>query len=191
MRPLARALQTHYEPHIFTYSSVFQSSDHTKNRLAKLISSTGASCIVGHSLGGVLALQTLCEQPHLQDHIKRVVCLGSPLKGSQVVRRLGNMRGGSRIVGHSFDALHRGCVPWQGRTQVAVIAGNKSQGLGQILSPFSEDSDGTVGVSETKLDGIVHHRVVAASHSGLLWCPVTAELTRHFLQSGSFPNTAP
>lgn len=187
MRPLARALEKHYEPHIFTYSSVFQTPLATKQRLVGVLEKTGASYIVGHSLGGVLALQTLVEHPHLQTQVKRVVCLGSPLKGSQVVRRLAQVRGGPRLVGHSFSALHDGCEPWVGQTEVAVIAGNKAQGLGQLLAPFSEDSDGTVGISETQLDGVMHHRVVSASHSGLLWCPTTAQLTAHFLQSGVFP----
>jgi len=191
MRPLARALQHHYEPHIFTYSSVFHSSQRTKDRLVYTLENTQASYIVGHSLGGVLALQTLAEHPHLQKQVKRLVCLGSPLKGSQVVHKLGSVRGGHRLVGHSFDALHSGCAPWTGTTQVAVIAGNKAQGLGQFLAPFVEESDGTVGISETQLDGIAHHCVVPASHSGLLWCPTTAELTAHFLQQGCFPNQTP
>lgn len=191
MRPLARALQHHYEPHVFTYSSVFHSSQHTKNRLVDLITTTHASCIVGHSLGGVLALQTLSEHPHLQEQVKRLVCLGSPLKGSQVVHKLGRVRGGHRVVGQSFDALHSGCAPWTGKTEVAVIAGNKAQGLGQLFAPFIEESDGTVGISETQLDGIAHHCVVSASHSGLLWCPITAQLTAHFLQQGCFPNQTP
>lgn len=187
MRPLARALEKHYEPHIFTYSSVFQTSSTTKQRLVDLLNDTGAGYIVGHSLGGVLAMQTLCEHPHLQHQVKRLVCLGSPLKGSQVVRRLGSVRGGPRLVGHSFTTLHDGCAPWTGQTEVAVIAGNKAQGLGQLLAPFSEDSDGTVGISETQLEGVLHHTVVPASHSGLLWCPTTAQLTTHFLQVGVFP----
>jgi len=191
MRPLARSLKNHYEPHIFTYSSVFHPSYHTKCRLVELLDKTQAAYIVGHSLGGVLAMQTLCEHPHLQEHVKRLVCLGSPLKGSRVVQKLATVRGGPRLVGQSFNTLHVGCSPWDGKTEVAVIAGNKPQGLGKLFAPFAEENDGTVGISETKLEGVVHHRIVPASHSGLLWCPNTAQLTAHFLKSGCFPTQTP
>ncbi len=191
MRPLARTLEQHYQPHMFTYSSVFHTPQHTKQKLVELLHKTQAAYIVGHSLGGVLALQTLCDNPYLQEQVKRLVCLGSPLKGSQVVQKLATVRGGHRLVGQSFNTLQMGCSPWEGKTEVAVIAGNKPQGLGKLVSPFAEDNDGTVGISETKLEGVVHHRIVAASHSGLLWCPNTAQLTAHFLQSGCFPIQTP
>lgn len=98
---------------------------------------------------------------------------------------------GCTPFGQSFNTLQMGCSPWEGKTEVAVIAGNKPQGLGKLVAPFTEDNDGTVGISETQLEGIVHHRIVPTSHSGLLWCPNTAHLTAHFLQSGCFPIQTP
>ena len=188
LRPLARCLTPSFSTEIFTYSSVFQPSHATKTALRRCLEHTQVDYIVGHSLGGVLALQVLQEYPHLQDQVQRVVCLGSPLKGSTVVRQL-ERRGARRLVGCSHDVLHQGCAPWTGRTEVAVIAGNKARGLGTLIARIEEDSDGTVGVSETHLEGIAHHRVVPASHSGLLWCPQTADLTSHFLRFGSFPQS--
>lgn len=187
MRPLAGALRAQdMTVHTFSYSSVFQSQEDIRARLANLVETTQACALVGHSLGGLVAMDTLQQRQELQQRIQRLVCLGSPLQGSQVVRALGSIRGGRRILGHGFDALHNARSAWNGRTQVGVIAGRKARGLGQILAPFDVPSDGTVGVHETKLEGVEHHAVVNASHSGLLFCPTTAALTAHFLTHGHF-----
>ena len=43
----------------------------------------GPVALVGHSLGGLVALEALRRQPDLP--VSRVVCLGSPLRGSGTV----------------------------------------------------------------------------------------------------------
>lgn len=69
-----------FAPEILSYRSVADGPDLAIERLAARLQAEGEADIVAHSLGGLVALQALCEQPHLP--VARVVCLGSPLNGS-------------------------------------------------------------------------------------------------------------
>jgi hypothetical protein len=67
-----------------------------------------------------------------------------------------------------------------------MVAGNTAHGLGQLFGRFDGDSDGTVAVVETRLEGLTDHVVVPASHSGLLLSRTAAGHTLHFLRHGRF-----
>jgi pimeloyl-ACP methyl ester carboxylesterase len=69
-----------FAPEIFSYHSVADGPDLAVPRLVELLQAEGEADIVAHSLGGLIALQALCEAPQLP--VARVVCLGSPLTGS-------------------------------------------------------------------------------------------------------------
>ncbi|WP_267127366.1 esterase/lipase family protein, partial [Xanthomonas sacchari] len=64
----------------FGYSTAFGGAEAALPRLHARIermAATGPVALVGHSLGGLIALQALQEVPSLP--VTRVVCLGSPL----------------------------------------------------------------------------------------------------------------
>ena len=144
--------------------------------------------LVGHSLGGLIALEALRRAPELP--VRRVVCLGSPLHGSEVARTLGRHWSTAWVLGRSRHLLESGCPPWQGSAQVAAVAGTVAHGVGRLLARFDGPSDGTVAVAETRLPGLADHCVVAASHTGLVFSRAAADQAAAFLRDGRFAPVA-
>ena len=56
--------------------------------------------LLGHSLGGLIALEALNREPDLP--VTRVVCLGSPLRGSHAARI---SHGGELLICHDDDCV--------------------------------------------------------------------------------------
>ena len=68
---------------------------------------------------------------------------------------------------------------------VGIIAGNRS--IYPISSAFlPKPNDGRVSVANTKLDAMVDHIVIAASHPWLVRKPLAIEQTIAFLRDGRF-----
>jgi len=144
--------------------------------------------IIGHSLGGLIALQTLRRYPDLP--VSRVVCLGSPLQGSRTAQTM-SQRGWGRswgkfALGRSAALLQTGIPAWQGRAQVGMVAGNVARGMGRLLAHLDDPSDGTVRLAETRQPGLTDHCTVHASHSGLIFSPAAAHEAAHFIRHGRF-----
>jgi pimeloyl-ACP methyl ester carboxylesterase len=173
-----------FEPRIFSYHSVTDDPDLAATRLADLLSAAGEADIVAHSLGGLIALQALRENPRLP--VARIVCLGSPLAGSGAAAGMARWAPGSGLLGRSVGLLHDGVGPWQGRAEVGSLAGRVPHGLGALFAGFAGEHDGTVAVDETRLPGLADHVVVEASHSGLLFSAAAAEQAGAFLRDGRF-----
>ena len=173
-----------YAPEIFSYHSVADGPDLAVPRLAALLQAEGEADIVAHSLGGLIALQALCDAPDLP--VRRVVCLGSPLRGSGAAAGLMRFPLSTLMLGRSADLLRQGFACWQGRVEVGVIAGRVPHGLGALFGHFDADHDGTVAVAETRLEGLSDHVVIAASHSGLLFSAEAAAQAEAFLRDGRF-----
>lgn len=167
----------------FGYASVFGGPDVAVPQLLEGLRDSGPVSLVGHSLGGLVALEALRRQPDLP--VSRVVCLGSPLRGSGTARSLAD-HGWSLALGRSSDLLLDGLPAWEGRAQVGLIAGSVPHGLGSLLGAMGEASDGTVALDETQLPGLTDHCVVPASHSGLVFSPDAARQTAAFLRDGRF-----
>ncbi|HSR64417.1 MAG TPA: alpha/beta hydrolase [Xanthomonadaceae bacterium] len=140
--------------------------------------------IVAHSLGGLVALQALCDAPALP--VRRVVCLGSPLAGSGAVSGILRWPPAASLFGRSAELLQHGFPCWEGRAEVGVIAGCVPHGLGALFGHFHGPHDGTVAVEETRLRGLADHVVIDASHSGLLLSEEAAAQTIAFLREGRF-----
>jgi pimeloyl-ACP methyl ester carboxylesterase len=140
--------------------------------------------IVAHSLGGLIALQALCQSP--QTPVRRVVCLGSPLRGSGAVNGMLRWAPAAAMFGHSAALLQQGVQCWEGQAEVGVIAGRVPHGLGALFAGFDGEHDGTVAIDETRLPGLTDHVVVDASHSGLLFSAEAAGQAVAFLNEGRF-----
>jgi pimeloyl-ACP methyl ester carboxylesterase len=142
--------------------------------------------VVGHSLGGLLALHTLTKYPDPRPG--RIVCLGSPLRGSSAARAMAGLPFGEEILGATIrDAvLNGGLKEYSGAREVGVIAGTLAMGLGVVIDNLPGPNDGTVAVEETKLPGIKDHLEVEVSHTGLLVSPLVASQTAFFLRHGEF-----
>jgi pimeloyl-ACP methyl ester carboxylesterase len=142
--------------------------------------------LVGHSMGGLLILQLFelgCAIPP-----GRIVLLASPVQGSGAARRLAGWRLGPRIMGRTAqDALLRQTRRrWSGARDLGIIAGSVAIGLGRLVGPFGEPNDGTVLVSETRIENARAHLTLPTTHSGMLYSPTVAQQTAAFLREGRF-----
>ncbi|MGM0576735.1 MAG: esterase/lipase family protein [Myxococcota bacterium] len=149
---------------------------------------------VTHSLGGILVR-------HLADALpwRGVVMLAPPNRGSALARRLKDNRLYRALYGPAGqDVAHPERWPLPPRP-FAVIAGTSGPTLGNPpslltaalgLLPRDEPSDGTVTVSETRLEGMADFATVPASHTWIMNHPETRRLVLHFLAHGRFPDDA-
>jgi len=187
-----RIAEAGFAVHRFDYMSVVASQERTVERLHASMQryATAQVHLVGHSLGGLLALQACsraCDLPP-----GRIVCLGSPLKGSAAARGFAGFgHGGEALLGHNRELLERGMERWDGVREVGMIAGRVPIGLGAMLAHMEGEHDGTVAVAETQLPGLTDHCVVETSHTGLLLSVEAARQAACFLRTGRFDHTSP
>jgi pimeloyl-ACP methyl ester carboxylesterase len=183
-----RLMEDGFRVHRFDYMSVAATQEHILKRLRAGMADCSPETVhlVGHSLGGLLALQACLEPGELPPG--RIVCLGSPLKGSTAARAFASWggRGGEVLLGHNRQLLERGLDAWKGPREVGVIAGRMPIGLGAMLGHIAGEHDGTVAVEETIVPGLTGHCVVETSHTGLLLSAEVARLTTRFLREGRF-----
>ena len=186
LTPLAwRLRQAGFQVDGFGYPSIVGGAEAAIEALGEhLGGETSPLDLVGHSLGGLIALEALRRTPGLP--VRRVVCLGAPLCGSQVARNLGRHWPLAWALGRSRGLLEAGCPSWQGPAQVGVVAGDTAHGIGRLLAHFDGPSDGTVAVAETRLPGLADHCIVAASHTGLVFSRPAADQAVAFLRHGRF-----
>lgn len=144
--------------------------------------------LVGHSLGGLLALLACRVAADLPPG--RIVCLASPLTGSAIARQLG-AHGAAWLMGHSGDLLAHGLDRWDGPREVGMVAGGLGVGLGTVIGRIEGENDGTVAVAETHLPGLADHCVVPTSHTGMLFSRAAAEQAIAFLRDGHFRHAVP
>ena len=182
LTPLARRLRSKgFDVEVFGYPSVFGGAEVAIAQLIERLSASEPTHLVGHSLGGLIGLEALRRRPGLA--VPRMVCIGSPLCGSEAARRLSRH---APVLGRSASLLRQGCEPWQGQTEVGMVAGTIARGMGRLFVHFDGESDGTVAVAETRLPGLADHCTVAASHTGLVFSAEAARQAAHFLRAGRF-----
>jgi pimeloyl-ACP methyl ester carboxylesterase len=177
---------------LFDYPSVRGALDDNAAALADFVRAQDAPRIhlVGHSLGGVLAMRMYANFPDMPPG--RIVCLASPLTGSRAARILAAKEWAEDIIGKSLpDGVVRGSASeWAqrvvGERDIGVIAGTVPVGLGRFVTRFEEPNDGTVAVSETRLPGARDHLVMRASHQGMLLSADVADQAAAFLKRGEF-----
>ena len=184
-----RLIEAGFRVHRFDYMSVAATQqsilDRLRARMTELAAEADAVHLVGHSLGGLLALRACLDANELPPG--RIVCLGSPLKGSAAARGFAGWgRGSEVLLGHNHELLQQGLARWDGPREVGMIAGRMPLGLGAVLGHFEGEHDGTVAVEETRLPGLADHCVVEANHTGLLFSPEVARQTAQFLRHGHF-----
>lgn len=194
MTLIKRRLEKEYgfRVRLFSYPSVRGTLDANAEKLATFVAAQGLDGVhlLGHSLGGILALRMLANHPDTVPG--RVVCVGSPLTGSRVVSLLSLQNWAEPFLGHSLPA---GLVPaaaneWATHVcatrEVGVIAGTVPVGVGRLVTKFDGDNDGSVAVSETRLDGAKDHICLKVSHKGMLVSSDVVDQAAAFLRRGEF-----
>lgn len=170
----------------FDYSSTSGRLDDHSRKLLEFARQSNSERLhfVAHSLGGLVTLNMLNENPDLPPG--RVVLLGSPLAGSAVARRLRRMSGAEKLLGRIRTALIKGYGQLDTGHETGMIAGTRSIGLGMLLGGTGKPGDGTVTVDETRTTGLKDHLLMPVSHTSMLYSSEVARQTACFLRTGSF-----
>ena len=143
---------------------------------------------VTHSMGGILVRQYL--NAHSVKNLGRVVMLGPPNQGSQVVDTLKNIPGFKMINGPAGMQLGTEdmSIPntlGPAHFELGVIAGTRSINL--ILSTMlPKPDDGKVSVENTKLDGMADHIALPVTHPFMMNNKKVIRQVLCFLKNGSF-----
>ena len=149
---------------------------------------------ITHSLGGILVRVAVAEGWLSADRIRRVVMLGPPNGGSELVDilpALPLLGGLYRLVtgpaGLELGTAVNGVparlppVPFE----VGIIAGNRS--LNPVFSAMlGGPSDGKVRVDRARVEGMRDFIVVPQWHPTMMLSRTVAEQALHFLAHGAF-----
>ncbi len=183
----ARLERMGYQARSFSYPSVHEDLSHNAAQLFSFVKSLRAERIhfVGHSMGGLLVLQMLKE--HRDSRIGRVVLAGSPYQDIQAVKNLMRNAFTQSVVGKSVSQWLEQAKPDVADThEIGVIAGDRSLGLGRLVTHLPKPNDGTILVDETQVPGAQDSIVLHVTHSQMLFSAAVAEQAAHFLETGRF-----
>lgn len=171
----------------FSYPSMRHGLQHNARTLSQFVASTGNGNIhlVGHSLGGLVALSMLAQYP--DPRVRRVVLMGSPCMGSHCASFLLRTPGLAAIVGRSLkEWLASPRPPLPGQVEIGVLSGSRSLGLGRLIPGLPRPNDGVVSVMETRLPEARDSITLPVSHAGMLISRACADQVAAFLGSGNF-----
>ena len=143
---------------------------------------------VTHSLGGLLVRSYLAH--HSVPALGRVVMLGPPNQGSEVVDKLGGLWFFKKLNGPAGSEMGTGPDSTPNRLGPAnfctgIIAGDWTiNWINSLMIPGADD--GKVSVERTKLAGMADHVVIASSHPFIMKNPEAIRQTIGFLREGKF-----
>jgi pimeloyl-ACP methyl ester carboxylesterase len=175
--------------HAFRYRSVAGSVTDGAARLAEFARRLDAERVhfVGHSLGGLIIYRMLEQCSGLPPG--RVVFLGTPAVASRAALGVRErLAWASAVLGRCVaeELFTDRSRSWAIDRELGVIAGTRKIGLGRFFAAFDGDSDGTVGVSETRLPGAKDFVALPVGHMGLLMSAKVAREAGSFLRDGRF-----
>ena len=183
----ARLRRAGYAPHVFSYRgrSPLEANVERLARFVREAVDGRAAHFIGHSLGGVLVLETLNRHPGIA--VASALLIGSPVRGSLAGRRFGRERLGRWMMGAAAQCWDSREARWTREAPLGVLAGSVPVGLGRIVGGrLPGQNDGVVCVDETAVEGMAASKLIREPHS---WMPVSAgvaRLAQNFMNTGRF-----
>ncbi|MDV7106284.1 triacylglycerol lipase [Vibrio sp. TH_r3] len=187
MKPLANRLKKEgFDVEVISYNSRNINIELVFDKIQHALHSSKRNILVGHSLGGLLALSFLeCKKPSI-DVVSHLVTLASPLNGASIAQRLVELKC-RKILGNSFlYGLKPEYRAWNGAQKIGSIAGYLPLGLRPVLLADKEMSDGTVSLNETKLQGMSDHIMLNCSHTSIIYSSKTVQQIKAFILHDKF-----
>lgn len=181
-----------FSVHTFSYPSVRGRLDANARALAGFVAALPAARIhlVGHSLGGLVVLSMLAR--HTDPRIGRVVLMGAPYHGSHCARLLARIPALAGVVGRSLREWSAATPPpLPSGTDLGVISGSRSIGVGRLLPGLPKPNDGIVAVAETVIPHARDAITLHVSHSEMLVSRRCIDQVAAFLRTGRFEHGAP
>ena len=195
MRPIKKALEKNgFSTFNLNYPSrkkpIEELSEFVLEKINQNFSDTPVHTLhfVTHSMGGIILRQIMKLSPI--PNLGRVVMLGPPNQGSEIIDRLGPFKliplinGPACLqLGTSSDGFIQSLGPV--KFDLGVIAGNRS------INPFLSFlipgvDDGKVSVERTKVEGMNDFLEVPRSHSFMMGNQTIQKETIYFLKNGHF-----
>nr|WP_171022259.1 triacylglycerol lipase [Thalassotalea litorea] len=135
----------------------------------------GPVVMVGHSLGGLVIKDFLEHRKVSEVKVPLVITLGTPHQGATIAEDLAKLN----IQGMLGSSPQFGLLPshyepeWDLPNKLISIAGNVKIGarplLDRVWRDSVEESDGTVSVEETRIEGMSEHILVQQTHTSMVY----------------------
>jgi pimeloyl-ACP methyl ester carboxylesterase len=183
----ARLARASYAPHLFAYRGrgPLEANVERLARYALEACAGRPAHFVGHSLGGLLVLETLNRKPEIA--LASAVLLAAPVRGCLAGRRFARAHAGRWMLGASAPLWSdEREARWRRNAPLGVVAGTRPIGLGRAFGPLPGPNDGVVRLEETTVEGMTERALVHLGHSAIIASGRVARLVASFLATGSF-----
>lgn len=197
MLPMQNYLSEHFECNVHNISYPSMRHDfpelvqYVNDKLLSTLDGSLTTHFVGHSMGGILI--RLLLQQWRPNHLGRVVQVGSPNQGTEVVDFLNQTKLFRPLYGAAASRLgtDQGSIIHELKPvdyEIGIIAANRTSLSDAFFHAFifNRENDGLVPLDSTKISNMSDFVVVKTSHLAAIYHPKTLKYVAQFLGTGSF-----
>lgn len=193
-------IHTNHSTHDFSYYSITSNIDqivsHLEDRFNLSFSYSDEVCIIGHSLGGIIAAK-LASSDQLRCKVSQIITLGSPHRGALLANKI---LAKIPLISKVFPIVHELSTKSnkmdysiKSYCKIGVIAGNKYKSswnpliiLGKMFLGSRGIHDGVVGIHENGMSNITDYACIHVDHVNMLWSPKIADMCISFINTSKF-----